>query len=450
MMRRLLLVTCVLAALARAQQDPDDLLRRFREKLIEAVARLPRYTCTETIDRAEFEPDAKHTPPACDELVSQVAGGRWKPRPTTSDRLRLDVANTEGKEMYSWVGENRFNDRDITTMIGAGAISSGSFSGFLTVIFGSGSGAAFSTVGPKLFEKRQLMEYKFHVPLEKSRYNFGGAGTHVVTAFGGTFLIDPETLELVRLVVRTARLPAETGACEATSTLDYERVRLNAGEFILPKEVLLEIIDTNGAENVNRTVFSDCHEFVGESTIRFEPPEDTTPGTKTSGSRPSAFIIPAGLPFKIALAEDIRTDRAAAGDPLKARLLTPIRDHYSKVLVPGGSAVSARIVEVRRLYGYIPTLLVRFKLESVNVRGVLYRLNATVQPAQRTILNRGARNPLVPREYLGVMKSDDPSVAAIGFANVGNNYTIRTGLEVSWLTASQENGPLTVPPPVRP
>ena len=54
---------------------------------------------------------------------------------TTSDRLRLDVAMAAAVEMYSWVGEKRFNDRDLLDIVHEGAISNGSFAAFLTANF---------------------------------------------------------------------------------------------------------------------------------------------------------------------------------------------------------------------------------------------------------------------------------------------------------------------------
>src|ERR1022692_912151 len=43
-----------------AQQDPMDLLRQVQAKVAGSLNRLPRYMCTQTIDRARYEPDVYH------------------------------------------------------------------------------------------------------------------------------------------------------------------------------------------------------------------------------------------------------------------------------------------------------------------------------------------------------------------------------------------------------
>src|SRR6185312_9899923 len=113
-----------------AQQDPTDLLVRVRARIEESLNRLPNYMCTQTIGRYQYQsvvPDRSH---ACDESTD---------RPSThlssSDRLRLDVAVKSNGEMYGWVGEGRFEDRELVDIVTDGAISTGSFTAFLTEIF---------------------------------------------------------------------------------------------------------------------------------------------------------------------------------------------------------------------------------------------------------------------------------------------------------------------------
>jgi len=50
-MRRLLLWVALAASL-RAQPDPAELLLRVRDRVLNTVDRLPRYLCTQTVDRA--------------------------------------------------------------------------------------------------------------------------------------------------------------------------------------------------------------------------------------------------------------------------------------------------------------------------------------------------------------------------------------------------------------
>jgi hypothetical protein len=147
----------------RAQQDPMDLLRRVQARVVDSLDRLPRYMCTQTVDRTLYQPDVHDGKTSCDEGPI-----RRSAHLTTSDRLRLDVAIGAAREMYSWVGESRLNDHDLLDMVHEGAISTGSFAAFLTAIFHS-ENANFTYDGETTADGRALSEFGFRVPYEKSR-----------------------------------------------------------------------------------------------------------------------------------------------------------------------------------------------------------------------------------------------------------------------------------------
>lgn len=98
----------------------------------------------------------------------------------------------------------------------------------------------------------------------------------------------------------------------------------------------------------NRTVYSGCYEFLGESTLKFETPPDV-PIQKASAPRVQTALS-AGLRFSLALAEDIHVATAAAGDVVKAVLTTDLRDRANKVVVRKHTPVLCRIVRIRRHY----------------------------------------------------------------------------------------------------
>lgn len=143
----------------QAQDNPNDLLMRVSQKILDSVNRLPKYVCTLTMDRAAYE--IRGEPPArgCDGLEARKKGAHLG-RLIASDRLRLDVAigtshevfGTSG-EMYSWVGENHFDNQGLFDLVRQGAISSGSFSTLLISIFGEDR-ASFSYSGDRTVDGR--------------------------------------------------------------------------------------------------------------------------------------------------------------------------------------------------------------------------------------------------------------------------------------------------------
>ncbi len=134
--------------------------------------------------------------------------------------------------------------------------------------------------------------------------------------------------------------------------VSYNRFRLNGSDFLLPSETQLHITGRNGVETENRTVYTGCHEFLGESTPSFEAPLDApAPGSAIPRTETT---IPAGLPFRLSLADNIRVATAAAGDTVKAILTADLRDQTKKVLIPKGTPVLCRILRISRWYSHGP------------------------------------------------------------------------------------------------
>ncbi|HTS50987.1 MAG TPA: hypothetical protein VMH05_23735 [Bryobacteraceae bacterium] len=94
MRARSLFVLCIAAGL-QAQPNPADLLRLTQIKISDSLDRTLRYMCTQTVDRARYEPDSSSSHSACD-----TGPERAPVHLTTSDRLRVDVAMGSTKEMY--------------------------------------------------------------------------------------------------------------------------------------------------------------------------------------------------------------------------------------------------------------------------------------------------------------------------------------------------------------
>ena len=174
---------------------------------------------------------------SCDDLESRKREPDWRVRQYSSDRLRLDVAISGGGEMYSWAGEDRFQDRSLADLVQGGATSTGAFASFLTAIFGTNA-ADFTYNGDVNADGRALVAFGFRVPLEKSGYRIGTKQLGAIVAYDGTFLVDPKTFDLARMTIRADHLPKELNACADITTLDYGSVRLNNAEFLLPKNVV--------------------------------------------------------------------------------------------------------------------------------------------------------------------------------------------------------------------
>jgi hypothetical protein len=420
-------------------EDARALLLDVRKKVVQTVQRLPKYLCTETVDRTTFRPDAPLAGSSCDELAGRRKKSDWRIQKTKSDRLRLDVAvSSTNSEMYSWVGENRFQESSLADLVGGGATSTGAFSSLLGSIFATDD-ATFSRNQDVSADGRTLVEFGFSVPLDKSNYRFGNKLHSAPVAFDGTFLVDPETAQLVRLTVHAEQLPEDLRTCESTTTLDYGAMRVNDFEFLIPQNTRWQVVNLDGSEFDNHTVFSACHEFHGESSLRF----DVEPGnSKQAAEEParSAFELPPGLSFSLALTSPIDTVTAAAGDSFQAKMTGAIKTKSSGVIVPNGAAVTGRILRIERRYSKESALLtVTVKLETVEVNGVRQPFEGTIQPVVKKRY-KPEEVGLVKSEQLGSFDqmSSTPGTGVFRFEDVSDNYVIKRGFLIEGVTAASK------------
>jgi hypothetical protein len=341
-MRVRLLWLCGLATCLAAQEDPSAVLQRVREKVLQTLDRLPRYMWTQVTERTNYVANKLSPTHTCEALGKLRRTLPWALATESVDRIRLDVALGGGNaEMYSWAGDSQFSQRPLADLVASGTVESGMYYSFLQMIF-QRDAAAISYRGKVQEKRRSLLEFAFQVPRETSHwlYTYRAAPKDIwVVPYGGTFLADPGTGDLVRLEMRATELPKTIYDCEISNTFEYQLTRLNGADFLLPSESRLRIVDVSGREVVNRTVYSACHEFLGQSTIQFDAAPDASQAPSPSPPVTTARVVPAGLPFAVAFTQDLDLDTAAGGDRISARLDGDLKDLSSQILAPRGAAI---------------------------------------------------------------------------------------------------------------
>jgi hypothetical protein len=245
--------------------------------------------------------------------------------------------------------------------------------------------------------------------------------------------VDPTSGDLLRLAFRTDRLHPETSVCYLSTSLEYRRVTIAGADFLLPAESVLHALSLDGLESENHTTFSNCHQFLGESTISFGPLSELDRQEKLDPLGSRALNIPPRISFTIALSQGIDTATAATGDPVTGTLTTPIRNGR-RVIIPTGAAIKGRIVEIRQFYGSTSYLRFRFRLEAVDVGSVWLPLAAAPDRGNR--VQRAKSGQLQRRVRVGTLPlAQDRSVEFV-FQTDGQRYLIRSGLESSWVTTA--------------
>ena len=371
-----MLVLVSVGTATRAQQDPRALLALVSQHVMDSVDRLPEYVATVTIERKTFEPHIGRHLHSCDDVAAEQKSPHWKVRLAKSDTVRTDVANGVPNDMYSWVGANHYvpalrgiqlaDDRDSRQPVLPGAATTGALSGLAKSVFSGQDGADFSYLGDQTQQGRLVAEFEFNVPPQSSHYRFFLPSEQITMGYDGRFLVDSDSGKLIQLVVRTALLPAHTGVCEVTQSLDYGTVTLDGEDVLLPVLVVARFTRPDGTELENRMTYSN-----------FRKASATTTAAEVLASNeqrtPSNSGLPPGIWFRMALSQPIDTATARFGDRIQAVLVTSMVEKSGKVRFPLGSIVNGRIIKLARVYGStesVYSLTIMLRWETVNHEGL--------------------------------------------------------------------------------
>jgi len=427
-MQSALLLAAAAALHGQMASEPADTLARARINISATMRRLPRYACVQTIDRSYF---TRVTPkdaaiPSCGQASADTKKGDASLRLTVTDRLRLDVAQGDRGEIHSWPGASRFETGEIDELIGRGPAGTGSFGGYLVDIFDN-QATQFDFTGERDDAGRRIFAYAYRVAQEKSHYGIRTTDGWVITAYHGTFEIDAASLELLRMTIDAPELPKETGLCEAESALDYSRVRIGDGDFLLPRQSQLHLVNRGTIETNNASVFTNCQEYRAESVVHYG--DDAGISGAEAANMKSQMDLPKGLPFSLRLSAEIDSDIAAAGDPVTATVTQPARDPKSKeVLIPVGAVAHGRISRMEHRILPAPSFIIGIAWQSIEIGGVGSPLAAN--PAPRPVAPASSNHPLgLQARPMPVGPPD-----ALFFPTGEKRYVIHAGSESRWVT----------------
>ena len=246
--------TSVSAAEVQANEDPVALLQRIRGKIAEHLSRLRNYTCHVAIDRLE----------------RAVSSSNLDRR----DRVELDVAFVADKELFSRPGQAQFAEQPISQIVPHGMISNDTFGSHDDDVF-LGEGPTFQYVGLCKRDGHKAYRYNFHVPLEHSRLLVKqGASGDAMVAYQGSFWVDTETLDMVRLAWKTDHIPSSVGIRSIEKSMQYKVVHVGNSDFVLPLHSELTSLDEQGNYRWNTITLQHCQEFSGGSTVTYGAPVD--------------------------------------------------------------------------------------------------------------------------------------------------------------------------------
>jgi hypothetical protein len=341
-MRSVLLAFLALGSIGASGADGDLLLDRVRTRITQMLARVPKYACALAVTREYYEPTFTRLPRSCAELASWKQGHTYGLSHYSTNRLKLDVAMADGREIFSWAGAGKFEERDLADMLSEGPTGTGSFAGFLSNIF-DGKSAKITYRGGDV-NSPSTSWFDYSVPLAHSNHRFQTRKEWVLVAYDGSFQVDNVTGDLLHLTVRVGNPPAASRNCETTADLVYTR----GGNLLLPTDIRQHFVNNAGSEAHNTARYSACREFQTESKVSFARPP-AGPRSRASGAT-LPVPAPTNRPVTLELARAIDTTTASAGDFFTGRLVQPIRDIRGRELVPAGALIQGHLTRVQRYH----------------------------------------------------------------------------------------------------
>ncbi|MBM3774782.1 MAG: hypothetical protein FJW37_06405 [Acidobacteria bacterium] len=394
---------------AQAPDGPDALLERIQRKMAQNLNRLPDYVCLQTVERSR----------------RQSPAGSYQPL----DTLRVEVGLVGNRELYSWPDSSGFEDKELAEMIGRGVVGTGHFALLAKHVFLSRV-AEFTWKGEDLLNGRAAVRFDYQVPRNLSSYRIRVPPNEAVVGFHGSVWVAPDTLDLVRLEVRSNEIPEPLGMAEAVSIMDYARAPIGNSDFLLPQASELRLVTLSGEENRNRGEFTGCRQYRSESSLSFDEPSAQT------GKPPGAPTLPPGSEIELSLDQEIDPEAAALGDSVRAVLARPLRQGQ-QVIAPEGAAVLGRVVRVEKQVLPFPHYIVALQFHTLDLGASQSRFLATMEdagPAPGLIRQKKRLDPTFTRRRSARMdilvNEQQPGQGVIHWD--ARQQRIRRGLKMRW------------------
>jgi hypothetical protein len=152
------------------------------------------------------------------------------------------------------------------------------------------------------------------------------------------------------ITVVADQFPPGDEVCRVEDNMDYHRVKIGNGDFLLPEAATMDVLFSEGIESVNEISYSDCHEYAGRATIRFDDDAVAIGAPKSEGPQPAAPArqLPPGLRFRIGLASPLRSETAAAGDAVTGVILHEVKDRKLGLIARENDVVHGRILQLEQ------------------------------------------------------------------------------------------------------
>ena len=226
--------------------EVDPVITRTREWVFSYSERLPNFICREVMTR----------------MAKQGYRG-WH----TLDVVEADVVYEDRQESYRNIKVNGKPVKHEMDQL-EGSWSMGEFASTLLSVFAPGSQTRFRFSRFSDIAGLPAKVYKFSISEENSRWNVSGERETITPAYDGSVWIHEETAHVLRVETHGVDLPQDFELDMVEMTVDYKRIRISGGEYLLPVESEnLGCWRGTGRCARNKIEFRNYRKFSAESTI---------------------------------------------------------------------------------------------------------------------------------------------------------------------------------------
>ncbi|MDX2153677.1 MAG: hypothetical protein SFV54_23240 [Bryobacteraceae bacterium] len=399
-----------------APSMPEELIRlnRIRAKMAATLTHLPNYTCTQTVERS-----------------SRPGPSR---RFRLEDTLRIEVAFVDGREMFAWPGESKFEEKSLEELSQKGSFGTGTFAGFASNVFRSDA-PTFRYEGEDVVDGRRTHRYGYEVPQFRSTFLMRVNTLKGIAGYRGSFWSDADTDEVLRLSIEAFDIPPQLDIQASTDLIEYQKVPIGGVPYLLPKTAELTMVGSRGVESKNLVRLTNCRQYAGESTLIFdEAPESGPTSTPAPPQPPAEINVPAGLSLELRLEAPVDTAALAVGDPVRFVLLKDAK-YKNSTFIPKGATVTARITFARTFMEARPYQLIALDLAELTFPGATARPKATLQEAGfYPIPGQDARLNPTPYRIPGLRAVAVPAGIRNLFLVPSTGVKLTQGLTFRWRT----------------
>jgi len=113
------------------------------------------------------------------------------------------------------------------------------------------------------------------MPEEKSGFLVTHDSAQGIVPYKGSFWVDVDTLDLVRLELKADHIPSYIGVRVVEESMTYKVMRIRDSDFLLPRDSQVAAFDSAGNYSLNMISLEGCREFAGQSVVTFGAPTDS-------------------------------------------------------------------------------------------------------------------------------------------------------------------------------